>query len=217
MGTLVETLEKGTQCISTFVEKEVKIMERTTLLIVVLVAALSMVEARKFCPKERNGDKCKAKKASYKCGVFFKDLSPKVPLAWLGALPEAVVRARKEGATDNDVIELLGSNVDGPSYDNFECGDVGANTRCYAQMQKVRDEDYDSGGKSLVRKKWSDQADETMGDYLCGQVHRWLKRNSDYKQNGMLLVINVPLLHTAFIPLKSDNVLSRILILCFRK
>ena len=25
-------------------------------------------------------------------------------------------------------------------------------------------------GKSLVRKKWSDQADETMGDYLCGQV-----------------------------------------------
>ena len=57
------------------------------------------------------------------------------------------------------------------------------------QMQKVRDEDYDScgrlkkylyytkdvifcwSGKSLVRKKWSDQADETMGDYLCGQVH----------------------------------------------
>ena len=60
--TLVETLEKGTQCLSTFVEKEVKIMERTALLIVVLVAALSMVEARKFCPKERNGDKCKAKK-----------------------------------------------------------------------------------------------------------------------------------------------------------
>ena len=60
--TLVETLEKGTQCISTFVEKEVRIMERTALLIVVLVAALSLVEARKFCPKERNGDKCKAKK-----------------------------------------------------------------------------------------------------------------------------------------------------------
>ena len=25
-------------------------------------------------------------------------------------------------------------------------------------------------GKSLVRKKWSEQAEETMGDYLCGQV-----------------------------------------------
>merc|ERR1719394_1954981 len=23
-----------------------------------------------------------------------------------------------------------------------------------------------------------------MGDYLCGQVHRWLKRNDDYKANG---------------------------------
>ena len=31
-------------------------------------------------------------RSSYKCGVFFKDLSSKVPLAWLGALPEAVVR-----------------------------------------------------------------------------------------------------------------------------
>ena len=29
-----------------------------------------------------------------------------VPLAWLGALPEAVVRARKEGASDDDVIRF---------------------------------------------------------------------------------------------------------------
>ena len=29
-----------------------------------------------------------------------------MPLAWLGALPEAVVRARKEGASDNDVIRF---------------------------------------------------------------------------------------------------------------
>ena len=35
-------------------------------------------------------------RSSYKCGVFFKDLSPKVPLAWLGALPEAVVRAAEK-------------------------------------------------------------------------------------------------------------------------
>jgi len=117
------------------------------------------------------------------------------------------VRARKEGATDDDVIELLGSNVDGPSYDNYECGDVGANTRCYAQVHLLpccnshgmvptncsfsdakgarrglrllwlvdlhfafSQHDFCQPGKSLVRKKWSDQADETMGDYLCGQV-----------------------------------------------
>merc|ERR1712242_95684 len=73
------------------------------LLLLVCCTALA-VNARKFCPKERNGDECRAKQDQYKCGVFFKDLTSKVPLAWLGALPEAVVRARKEGATDDDVI-----------------------------------------------------------------------------------------------------------------
>merc|ERR1712158_13554 len=132
------------------------------LLLLVCCAALS-VNARKFCPKEKNGDECRAKQNQYKCGVFFKDLTSKVPLAWLGALPEAVVRARKEGATDDDVISLLGSNVDAESYEGDVCGDTLANTRCYAQMTKVKDEDLDSCGKSLVRKKWSEQAEETNG------------------------------------------------------
>merc|ERR1711910_218868 len=140
------------------------------LLLLVCCAAIA-VNARKFCPKERNGNECRAKQNQYKCGVFFKDLTSKVPLAWLGALPEAVVRARKEGATDDDVISLLGSNVDAESYEGDVCGDTLANTRCYAQMTKVKDEDLDSCGKSLVRNKWSEQAEETMGDYLCGQVH----------------------------------------------
>merc|ERR1711993_118302 len=153
------------------------------LLLLVCCVILS-VNARKFCPKERNGDECRAKQNQYKCGVFFKDLTSKVPLAWFGALPEAVVRARKEGASDDDVISLLGSNVDAESYEGEVCGETLANTWCYAQMTKVKDEDLDSCGKSLVRKKWSEQAEETMGDYLCGQVHRWLKRNSDYKANG---------------------------------
>jgi len=103
------------------------------LLLLVCCAAIA-VNARKFCPKERNGDECRAKQDQYKCGVFFKDLTSKVPLAWLGALPEAVVRARKEGATDDDVISLLGSNVDADSYEGDVCGDTLANTRCYAQV-----------------------------------------------------------------------------------
>ena len=32
-------------------------------------------------------------RSTYKCGIFFKDLSPNVPLAWLEAMPDAVVRA----------------------------------------------------------------------------------------------------------------------------
>ena len=38
----------------------------------------------------------------YKFWVFFKHLSPNVPLVWLEAMPNAVVRARKESVTDED-------------------------------------------------------------------------------------------------------------------
>ena len=49
-------------------------------------------------------------------------------------MPDAVVRARKEGATDEDIVELLGDNLDRASYENYECGDKGANASCYAQV-----------------------------------------------------------------------------------
>ena len=32
------------------------------------------------------------------------------------------MRARKEGATDDNIVDLLGSNLDGPSYENYNCG-----------------------------------------------------------------------------------------------
>jgi len=109
----------------------------TRQLLVLVCCVILSVNAIKFCPKERNGDKCRAKQNQYKCGVFFKDLTSKVPLAWLGALPEAVVRARKEGATDDDVISLLGSNVDAESYEIDNCEAKLANTRCYAQVIEI--------------------------------------------------------------------------------
>ena len=61
-----------------------------------------------------------------------------MPLAWLEAMPDAVVRARKEGATDEDITELLGSNLDGTSYENYECGVEEANTNCYAQVDNFQ-------------------------------------------------------------------------------
>ena len=60
------------------------------------------------------------------------------------------MRARKEGADDEDIIELLGSNLDGPNYENYVCEPNGgsstdanrsvitaANTNCYAQVSKI--------------------------------------------------------------------------------
>jgi len=41
-------------------------------------------------------------------------------------------------------------------------------------------------GKSLVRKKWSDQAEETMGDYLCGQVE--IDQNASIKKHILIVV-----------------------------
>ena len=57
---------------------------------------------------------------------------------------EKKVRARKEGATDDDIVDLLGSNLDGPSYGNYNCGGTStianashvtvASNNCYAQV-----------------------------------------------------------------------------------
>merc|ERR1712080_765427 len=58
-----------------------------SLAILLLSAALTQA---KFCPRENNGDECRANSTTYKCGVFFKDLTPKLPLTWLGALPDAL-------------------------------------------------------------------------------------------------------------------------------
>ena len=64
------------------------------------------------------------------------------------------MRARKEGATDQDIIELLGSNLDGPSYENYQCEAKGgsstssngsditvANSNCYAQVLSLSNYD----------------------------------------------------------------------------
>ena len=64
------------------------------------------------------------------------------------------MRARKEGAKDEDIIELLGSNLDGPSYENYQCEAKGgsstssngsditvANSNCYAQVLSLSNYD----------------------------------------------------------------------------
>ena len=73
-------------------------------------------------------------RSEYKCGVFFRDLTPKVDFAWLGALPEAITRAQKDGASKKDIEDILGADVNVASYKGDVCGDTLANSRCYAQV-----------------------------------------------------------------------------------
>ena len=56
-------------------------------------------------------------------------------------------------------------------------------------MQNMKQKSFP--GKSLVRKKWSDQAEETMGDYLCGQVE--IDQNASIKKVHQHILIVVKL------------------------
>merc|ERR1712020_878340 len=90
MGNLLVTLQLGTQNFQT--NKQLCKM-RTSLVTLLWLVALA---SAKFCPGEKNGNKCVAGDHSYKCAVFFEDLTPKRNLTWIGALPDALKKARNK-------------------------------------------------------------------------------------------------------------------------
>merc|ERR1712080_250436 len=119
----------------------------------------------KILPRENNGDECRAKSDAYKCGVFFSYLTPNREITWLGALPDALDKVEEA-----DYKRILGQDVTKESFENINCNAATANSRCYLQMTKVTTEPMDTCGKNLLTTR----AEETMGDYLCRQVKRWL-------------------------------------------
>merc|ERR1712130_85162 len=107
-------------------QKSATIEEMKTTLIVLGLAAYSQA---KFCPGEKNGNKCVAGDNSYKCAVFFENLTSKRPLTWIGALPDALKKAKnKEEAED-----ILGTEVTEESFSQLDsCDAKTANARCYS-------------------------------------------------------------------------------------
>jgi len=68
---------------------------------------------------------------AYKCSVFFEDLTPKRPLTWIGALPDALKKAKNKA----EAAEILGADVTEESFNNFPgCQDSAANARCYTTV-----------------------------------------------------------------------------------
>merc|ERR1712154_276377 len=51
------------------------------------------------------------------------------------------------------------------------CDNVTANARCYTILDKQRKLPLDSCDRNLINTRGTD----TVGDYLCGQVRRWLR------------------------------------------
>merc|ERR1711915_187055 len=91
----------------------------------------------KFCPLEKNEDKCRAKDNSYKCAVFFEYLKPSRQLTWIGALPDA--------------------------------------------LNKPKSTPLDSCDRNLFKTSETN----TIGDYLCKQVKRWLAKDDNFRANGI--------------------------------
>merc|ERR1712083_1169553 len=148
---------------------------KSSLLVLCLLAAI--VQA-KFCPGEKNGDKCVAGDKAYKCAVFFENLTSKRPLTWIGALPDALKKAKNK----QEAQEILGADVTEESFNNFPgCQASAANARCYTTLNKQRSTPLDSCDRNLINTSGS----ETIGDYLCKQVRRWLRNDDNFKANGI--------------------------------
>merc|ERR1712020_420671 len=172
MGNLLVTLQLGTQNFQT--NKQLCKM-RTTLVTCLSLVALA---SAKFCPGEKNGNKWVAGDHSYKCAVFFEDLTPKRNLTWIGALPDALKKARNKA----EVAEILGADVTQESFKQLDdCNNVTANARCYTILNKQRKLPLDSCDRNLINTRGTG----TVGDYLCGQVRRWLRRSEDFQENGI--------------------------------
>ena len=68
---------------------------------------------------------------AYKCSVFFENLTPRRPLTWIGALPDALKKAKNQ----KEITEILGADVTAESFNNFpDCQASAANARCYTTV-----------------------------------------------------------------------------------
>merc|ERR1712130_142619 len=144
----------------------------------IIVLGLAAYSQAKFCPGEKNGNQCVAGDHSYKCAVFFENLTSKRPLTWIGALPDALKKAKnKEEAED-----ILGTEVTEESFSQLDsCDAKTANARCYSFLDDQKNIKLDSCDRNLINTGGS----TTVGDYLCGQVRRWLRNSASFKANGI--------------------------------
>jgi len=151
-----------------------------SILILLLLAFCDLGVTRKFCPRERNKDKCRAGDNAFKCGVFFYNLLGNGGYQYLAELPNALKKTSKD-----DWQEILGEDITLSTFNtSVICdearGRTAYNARCYGMFSKIVGEPLDSCDKNLLTNK----AEETVGDYLCGQVRRWLRKDVDFITNG---------------------------------
>ena len=73
-------------------------------------------------------------KSLSKIAVFFENLTPSRNLTWIGALPDALKKARNKG----EVAEILGKDVTEASFRELtSCDGKTANARCYTIVSRT--------------------------------------------------------------------------------
>merc|ERR1711909_94067 len=199
-----------------------QVVEKTkaSMKILLIFFALSVAVARrqKFCPREETlldengveyGDKCVSEPKNFKCGAFFENLKDRKPkegevleVQWLGAIPDAL-----DKTNSRDIEEIFGEKITKESFGNLECKEKYTNSRCFTILKKFSSEPLDSCSKSLVNTKGT----ETVGDYLCKQVKRWLRKDDEFKANGK----KISRLHSNTHNVVVNGLLSRMELLLF--
>merc|ERR1712236_22183 len=168
----------GARCYRTSISPDTDQATSTTMRPALAVLAVVASATAKFCPGEKGGNRCVAKDKAYKCAVFFENLTSKRPLTWIGALPDALKKAKNK----QEAQEILGADVTEESFNNFpSCQASTANARCYATLNKQRSTPLDSCDRNLINTSGS----QTIGDYLCKQVRRWLRTDSKFQTEGI--------------------------------
>jgi len=123
-------------------------------------------ETRKFCPRERNGDKCRARNNAFKCAVFFYNLLGKGNYQYIEDLPTYLRRPFWQ--------DVVGEGITNDTfYTSIDCGETGNtdyNMRCYDMFSPIVD-------KIIYHE-------EEEGNRMCNHVGRWLRNDPDFQADG---------------------------------
>jgi len=158
----------------------------------VLFALLALIGSasgkRKFCPRERrDGLECRAKKdpAQFKCGIFYDNLYGESGITWINAMPEAIrtVEKKNPGLIEKIFPKVNGKAVTKEYFTKWfaPCDADEANDKCYLLMQQIEDNQLDSCDATLGNL----DGDDTIGNQLCSQALRFLRKEKIDTSNGI--------------------------------
>eukprot|EP00095_Tigriopus_kingsejongensis_P002095 maker-scaffold244_size240795-snap-gene-1.33 protein:Tk02095 transcript:maker-scaffold244_size240795-snap-gene-1.33-mRNA-1 annotation:"---NA---" len=132
-----------------------------SILVVCLIVRSHQMD--RFCPLEKKGDECRAKRNQFKCGAFFVNLSGQTErLRWLGALPDFLY---KSSAHSSPKLKASFHNMKKQNFrvKEGECTDSMANEKCFDLMEDIARTRLDSCAPNILNEK----GDRTLGDILC--------------------------------------------------